>query len=599
MKKYSAIILVVSAIFSLGTKSLAVPSDGTTSTALLTEAKGTVYKRSFIDWSKQQWGDPETARKGDVLQEGMQVGTGDKSWAQVAWQHVTCRAWANSVYAVAPNQRLVYLQNGEMLFHLDKNRKDKDNYCIWTNLLQARVRGTTVLVQATAENSKLTVLEGTVDVLNKLDHSVVRIKPGVVYTIQAKAGQLPTNISSRVNTINNVDAIQRALNAPAIATDANANKITGIAPAVTEIAQATKPPIPGSVSTVETIPQQLTNIISAKQVAIPLFNDIKSTTDIQVANVDALLAHPLVVGLESELSSLSLVKESLQSLPAAFHEGVLSGDAAVPLRSLSTAATDTPIISSAAEILRVPTRSSYDLGPLVPSVIHVSPVTVALFPPSAIIGSAAAINNAAVGERSGSLRIDQGGHKVFSLQDPLFRLPVLQALESPQLPGGANLPGATSGPGGSLVINNNVLVSRSLGVVGLTPSLSSSIVNSSLTNSSIVNSAIINGSASGLAGALTNGLNNTVLVRGANGSLVTIQLSGVTGLVGNTVTGVGGVVTSVGGTVSTLGSTLGGTLGGTVGSVGATVGGLGNTVSGLGSSLNGTLNNTLNGLLKH
>jgi hypothetical protein len=167
------------------------------------------------------------------------------------------------------------------------------------------------------------------------------------------------------------------------------------------------------------------------------------------------------------------------------------------------------------------------------------------------------------------------------------------------LPGGANLPGATSGPGGSLVINNNVLVSRSLGVVGLTPSISSSIVNSSLINSSIVNSSIINGSASGLAGALTNGLNNTVLVRGANGSLVTIQLSGVTGLVGNTVTGVGGVVTSVGGTVSTLGSTLGGTLGGTVGSVGATVGGLGNTVSGLGSSLNGTLNNTLNGLLKH
>ncbi|HEY9753929.1 MAG TPA: hypothetical protein V6C97_02080, partial [Oculatellaceae cyanobacterium] len=78
---------------------LAVPSDGTTTAALLTEAKGTVYKRGFIDWSKEKWGDPSPAKVGDVLEEGMQVGTGDKSWAQIAWQYVTCRAWANSVYA--------------------------------------------------------------------------------------------------------------------------------------------------------------------------------------------------------------------------------------------------------------------------------------------------------------------------------------------------------------------------------------------------------------------------------------------------------------------------------------------------------------------
>jgi hypothetical protein len=432
-----------------------------------------------------------------------------------------------------------------------------------------------VLVQTTADNSKLTVLEGTVDVLNKLDHSVVRIKPGVVYTIQAKAGQLPANISSTLNTSNNVDAIQRALNAPAIATDANTNKTTNLEPTINEVNQAARPAIPGSVSTVETMPQQLTNIISSKQIAFPLFNDIKSTTEILVANVDALLAHPLVVGMESELSSLPLVKESLQSLPAAFHEGVTTGDAAVPVRSLASAATDTSIISSAAEILRVPTRSSYDIGPSVPSVIHVSPVTVALFPPSAIIGSASATNAATFVERTGSLRIVQGGHKVFSLQDPLFRLPVLQALESPQLPGGANLPGATSGPGGSLIINNSVLVSRSLGAA-----------------------SIINGSASGLNGSLVNGLNNTMLVRGTNGTFTTVNLSGVTGLVGNTVNGVAGIVTGLGGTVSGLGGTLGGTLPGTVGSLGGTVSGLGGTVSGLGGTLQGTLNGTLNGLLK-
>jgi hypothetical protein len=568
MKKFSAIFLAASSIFFLAQKSLAVPSDGTTTSALLTEAKGTVYKRSFIDWSKQQWGDPEAAKKGDVLQEGMQVGTGDKSWAQIAWEHVTCRAWANSVYAVAPHQRLVYLQSGEMLFHLDKNRKDKDNYCIWTNLLQARVRGTTVLVQATAENSKLTVLEGTVDVLNKLDHSVVRLKPGVVYTIQAKAGQLPTNISSPdLRTSNNVDAIQKALNAPAIAADEN--KTGSLAPTVAEV---TKPLIPGG-ATIENPPQQLTNIISTKQEAIPLFNDIKATTQLLVANVDALLAHPLVTGLESELSSLPLVQASLQSLPAMFHEGA-AGDAL--LRSVSVA--DNPIISSAAEVLRVPTRSSYDVGPAVGSVIHISPVTVALFPPSSIIGSATATNSDAFAERaSGGLRIEQGGHRVLSLQDPLFQLPVIQALLSPQLPGGANLPGASAGPGGSVIINNSVLVSRSLGIVGLTPATTSSILN---------------GSTSGfLTGGLANSLNNLTFVRNANGTFTAVPVTNITSLVGNTVSGVGGVVTGLGGTVSSLG----GTLGGTVGSLGGTVSGLGGTVSGLG----GTLNNTLNGLLHH
>jgi hypothetical protein len=124
-----------------------------------------------------------------------------------------------------------------------------------------------------------------------------------------------------------------------------------------------------------------------------------------------------------------------------------------------------------------------------------------------------------------------------------------------------------------------------LGVVGLTPSISSSIIN---------------GSTNGLNGALTltNSLNNTVLVRGANGSLSTVQLSGVNGLVGNTVTGVGGIVTGLGGTVSNLG----GTLGGTVSGLGGTVSGLGGTVSGLGGNLSGTLNGLtggLNGLLKH
>lgn len=59
------------------------------------------------------------------MYERMQLGTKNSSWARVSWPHVTTRAWADSVFAIAPNQRLVLLMNGEMLFNLSKHRKDK------------------------------------------------------------------------------------------------------------------------------------------------------------------------------------------------------------------------------------------------------------------------------------------------------------------------------------------------------------------------------------------------------------------------------------------------------------------------------------------
>ena len=591
MKKLPAIFFSFSLVALMAPSSYAVPSDGTTSSALLTEAKGTVYKRGFIDWSKEKWGEAQPAKVGDTLGEGMQVGTGDKSWAQIAWQYVTCRAWANSVYAIAPHQRLVYLSNGEMLFHLDKNRagKDKDNYCIWTNLLQARVRGTTVLVQATADKSRITVLEGTVDVLNKLDHSVVRIKPGVVLEVNAK-GEVPRTIGA-VETNTNLSsnkAIERALNSPATTTVGDLSTAAGKALSTGGAATV----LPGSVSTVETMPQELTNIVSNKQAMIPLFDDVKSTTNLFIANADILLNHGLVSGLESELSSLPLVKTSLSELPTLFHEGgteLAEGG----LKGLGQPPTDSPIVTAAAEILRAPTRTAYDVGPNIGAgtgLIHIKPTTVALFPPQSIIGSSTAVGEQAYSERtSGGLRINQSGHRVLTLSDPLFQLPVLQSLISPQLPGGANVPGASSFGGNSLVLNNSVLVNRTLGTVGLTGSTASAILNGT------GNSALFGGvgGVAGLTGrgsvAGLTGINGLTGIAGLTGSLG--------GTVGSTLGGVSSLVTGVSGTVNgtlgSLGGTVGGSLGGTVsgfgGTVGGTLGNLGGTLNGLGSGLGGLL----------
>lgn len=119
-KAFCSLLLLTST-----TTSLVARAAENSLTAKLTEKHGHVYKRSFVDWNREQWGDPAPAHLGEHLAEGMQLGTGDKSWAQLTWKNVSARAWENSVYAIAPNQRLVYLMGGEMLFQLDKKRKDK------------------------------------------------------------------------------------------------------------------------------------------------------------------------------------------------------------------------------------------------------------------------------------------------------------------------------------------------------------------------------------------------------------------------------------------------------------------------------------------
>ena len=158
--------------------------------AILTQAHNRVVKRAFIDWSRELWGDPIAVRKGEILHEGVQVGTAQKSWAEICWPNVTSRTWENSVVAISPGKRLVYLLNGEMLFNLDKNRKDKSETLIWTKVLQLRLHGTSVLVQAMSDFTRVAVLEGVVDVTNRYDNSIISLKPGAVYEV--RTGPAPT-----------------------------------------------------------------------------------------------------------------------------------------------------------------------------------------------------------------------------------------------------------------------------------------------------------------------------------------------------------------------------------------------------------------------
>lgn len=289
--------------------------------AKLTEAKGTVYKRGFIDWNREQWGEPAVAKAGDALLEGMQVGTGDNSWAQISWTHIKTRAWANSVYAIAPNQRLVYLIGGEMLFQLDKNRKDKREYHVWTNLLHARIRGTTVLVQSTGEVSRVTCLEGHIDVTNRTDNSVIHLKPGAVYEIKSNAVPGATE-----NDAATIVAKPTAL-------------LSNLAP------------------------------IMAAETARPVFQTSKTTSTVYLVDKQTILQHPLLTNFESPLPSLPLITDTLGSLGLPDLIGNL-----VPNTLKS-------VLNHAFEIAALPSRLNYLIGPDAGSLISINRQSLALFPP--------------------------------------------------------------------------------------------------------------------------------------------------------------------------------------------------------------------------
>jgi hypothetical protein len=291
------------------------------STALLTEAHGNVFKRDFTDWTRETMSDPIPAAVGDTLHEGMQVGTGDKSWAQLKWRNMCARAWANSVYAIAPNQRLVYLVGGEMLYQLDKNRKDKSNYFVWTNLLQARIRGTTVLFQATKEKSRITVLEGTVEVFNKVDRSVVTLTPGVVYEVAMKKG---------------------------------AETPAGTAPAAAA--------------------QELTNISSSKSQSVPVFDTAKTISSVTAVDPAAVLSHPLLTSFDTPLASLPLVNTAMTTV-----QGLLDTTTGT-LKDVVNG-----LLKDNFGILTAPRALSYNLGNDVGNIATLKPGVFEFFGPTGVL----------------------------------------------------------------------------------------------------------------------------------------------------------------------------------------------------------------------
>lgn len=396
--------LMLSLLLSCPLAGAAAPSCSTAISARVSETHGTVFKRGFVDWEKEQWSDPEPARTGDNLAEGMQVGTGDKSWAEVTWPNVTTRAWANSVFAVAPNQRLVYLLGGQMLFNLDKHRKDKKDFFVWTKVLQARIRGTTVMVQCTNEVSRITVLEGVVEVMNRLDRSVIKVNPGVVYEIRTPGTQLPPNISQAPST-------EKASPQTTIAedivetTDETVNDQIPLRLAdqpLPKIAENLKDAAfhdeLGAIENasydggVKVKPKFLLSdfeeITAPGQAPIVAFVDNQADTKLYPANAGGLLRHPLVNGFGTRLPSLALVQMSLNNflnlpppnnlpplnnITGSLPNPELNGPLLTMATDTITGVVDTANITNSlpatfiqnAEILRVPSTDQYLVGPLI------------------------------------------------------------------------------------------------------------------------------------------------------------------------------------------------------------------------------------------
>jgi hypothetical protein len=310
-------------------------------TAVLQEAHGHVYKRAFKDWEREIWGDPQPASVGDTLAEGMQIGTGDSSWAQVTWPNVSTRAWANSLYAIAPNKRLVYLTSGEMLYHLEKKRKDSDSYYVWTKLLSARIRGTTVLFQATPEMSRVTVLEGTIEVLNRLDNSTITMKPGVVYEVRRKQGEQGPE--------------------------------SGRTPADTKD-ETSGPPV----ATNETIkgaqPRTMTDLAAAGAKPVVLFETDETVSSLLPVDTGKLLDTPILTALTEPLTSLPLVRTAMSAVDS------LIGGALTPLL-------EQKLFKKRVEILAVPMRLSYTTTSDALTALSLPQGAAGYFPPRAVTGA--------------------------------------------------------------------------------------------------------------------------------------------------------------------------------------------------------------------
>lgn len=459
---YTRVIAALAAFcISMSSAKAAAPLVTPDSSAKLTEAHGVIFKRDFVDWTKELWRDPEPATVGDILKEGMQLGTGSKSWAQVSWPNVATRAWSNTIFAIAPNQKLVYLLGGEMLFQLDKHRKEKKDYVIWTKVLQARIRGTTVLVQSTPEVSRITVLEGCVEVMNRLDHSLVRINPGVVYQVRINSTAAPEvkqseeqndpgepaaskelsesksrnawrAISRRPGTFqyfskrdNNLFDRGSLLGHPAAGKTAmSQNGLPGLPelpPLVNKLGKqlssnllspllagtGEKVTAVGSIidGTTTDLASELTAITTQARPILDMFETKKTITSLVIVDTNKLREHPLLQDFHQPISSQSLIDSSFEKLPAVCHQVIPSGErisAADTPSGLPDLKGEDKVLVESTEILRVPTTTSYRIGQLVGRDMPVPPHSISLFTPVGVIGQT---NNAPAGTNPSALPI--------------------------------------------------------------------------------------------------------------------------------------------------------------------------------------------------
>lgn len=299
----------------------------TADSGLLTEVKGNVFTRGFEDKERQVWSAPAPAHLGDVVSDGMQVGTGDDSWTQCKFKHVTARAWENSVYMISPKQKLVYLVGGELLFNLDKHRPDKSAYSIWTKYLHATVRGTTLLVQSTAEVSRVSVLEGSVDVTNRLDQSVVTLTPGSVYEVKAKDSEVKGAVQQDDN--GGVDSAFISINRT-IQEDA-----------------ALKATLKAFTGKVNLTTASVIDISIASLDPIVLFDSIFTTTLGAHTSLQQILSHPLLYAYETPIASLPLIQAEMPILKSGLQ---------------LTQAQNANSLFKCMEIKQVPVLNQYNIG---------------------------------------------------------------------------------------------------------------------------------------------------------------------------------------------------------------------------------------------
>lgn len=488
--------------------------------AKLTEAKGIVLKSDHaFDEATIASPPPQPAHKGDLLRDNMQIATGDKSYAQLKWPDVSARAWANSIYALAPTHRLVYLQRGQMIFCLNKNRKDKRDYVLWTNLLQARVHGTTVFVQTDGQRSQISVLEGWIDVLNKNDHSVVRLTPGVVYEVMSKTEPDRNDESASIAeslTQQSMDrsAATSALTPTGISQEPSAEPKSSLA-------------IANSAGTAFSL-SATTHAVAAKVdllpvtlgAPIPLFQTEHTVVSLFAADVMSLLNLPLLTQFESQLESLPLISHALSKLPLNLG-AVGSSQSDVQQVALNS-------VAKSAQIIKVPMGVNYAIGSSVGSTIKLPPDAVSFFPPSAIIGnnSSGSANKVTTLGSSGT-QASNATESVINNSTANVTALVTQVTQS------SAAAQSRAVAGGIVVVPTGVITTNLGTVVPVLP----------------VGTTILPGG--------TAILPNGTTITGITG--VTSGLTGITGTVTNTLNGVTGTVNN---TLSNTLNTLGGVLSG-------------------------------------